>query len=97
MAILVISRRVFQMKHHEKLIPLLEALRQDAAKQEGFESRKTYSSVNSPGEYMVISEWQSVDHWNVWMKKSKTRELQGQVDSLIGERTVFDIYQPEEF
>lgn len=95
MAIVVISKRVFNIKKPEKLIPLLKALRDHAEKQKGFISRKTYSSLNNPGESIVISKWKSAGDWEKWMGKEKTKKLQGKIDSLIGEKTIYDIYQPE--
>lgn len=97
MHVKVISRRLFKIKHKDKLIPLLKQLRELAEKQKGFVSRVTYSSLNDPGEYIVISEWKSADDWVEWMDKKKTRKIQGDIDSLIGEKTFFDIYRPESF
>lgn len=97
MSVTVISKRVFRMEHHEKLIPLLQALRNHAKKQKGFISRKTFSSLDNPGENIIISKWETVDDWSEWMKKKKSRKIQGKIDSLIGERTVYDVYQPEKY
>lgn len=81
----------------EKLIPLLDKLRRSAKKQKGFINRHTYASRTNPGEYIVISKWKSVEDWKKWMKKKKTRDRQDKVDSLLGEGTIFDIYEPETF
>ena len=97
MSVTVISKRKFKMKHHDQLVPLLKDLREYAKKQKGFISRKTYSSVNDPGEYLVISKWGSEDSWQKWMGKKKTRDIQGKIESLIGERTVFDVYKAEKY
>jgi heme-degrading monooxygenase HmoA len=72
-------------------------LRKLAEKQKGFISRITYSSHNDHNDYIVISKWKTSDDWIAWMDKKKTRKIQGDIDSLIGEKTFFDIYQPEEF
>lgn len=97
MNIKVISRRVFRIDKKNKLIPLLAKLRKSAEKQKGFISRSTFSSLNDPGEYLVISEWESVDRWVRWMAKNKTKQIQGDIDSLIGEKTFFDVYREEDF
>jgi heme-degrading monooxygenase HmoA len=97
MAVMVISKRVFRIEQRDKLIPLLQQLRNNAKKQKGFISRATYSSMNDPGEYIVISEWETVSSWRKWMDKKKTWEIQGKIDSLIGEKTVFDVYKPEKY
>ena len=79
------------------LVPLLKKMRNEAEKQQGFVSRTTYSKMNDPGECIVVSTWKSADHCSSWMNKKEVKELQCQVDSLIGEKAIFEIYQPEEF
>jgi quinol monooxygenase YgiN len=97
MYIKVISRRVFRTPQRDELIPLLRELREKAEAAEGFVSRITYSKLNDPGEFIVISEWQNADFWAEWMNRMDVREIQWKIDSLIGEKTFFDIYKPEEF
>lgn len=97
MSVTVISKRVFTLKHKEKIIPLLKQLRNHAKKQKGFISRATHKSLNNPDEHVVISLWKTVGHWEKWMAKKKTCRLQGDIDSMIGEKTVFDIYEPDKF
>jgi heme-degrading monooxygenase HmoA len=93
----IISRRNFRIDKKDKLIPLLKKLRKSAEQQKGFVSRSTYSSLNDPGEYLVISEWETVDHWAKWMDKKTTKQTQSAIDSLIGEKTFFDVYKQEDF
>ncbi len=97
MSVMVISKRVFRMDHTKEVIPLLKKLRKSSDKQPGFISRITYSKMNDPGECVVISKWETADDWNNWMNQKKIRELQWQIDSLLGEKTSFEIYNPEEF
>lgn len=97
MSVTVISKRVFGMKQYDKLIPLFQKLRDHAKKQKGFISRKTFASVSTPGEYISISEWKSERHWEKWMSKKKPQTIQGDIDSLIGEKTVYDVYKPQKF
>lgn len=75
---------------------VLSALRKKK-EQQGFVSRATYSKMNDPVECIVINTWETADQWSNWMNKNELKDLQWQVDSLIGEKTVFEIYQPEEF
>jgi len=97
MPVKVISKRMFRIEKRDKLIPLLKELRNQAKKQKGFISRSTFSSLTDPGEYIVISEWETVDCWRKWMDKKTTWEIQTKIDSLIGERTFFSVYKPEKF
>lgn len=93
MAIKVISKRVFRIERKEKLLPLLRELRKHAKKQKGFISRATFSSLTDPGEYIVISEWKTVDYWKKWMDDKTTQEIQAKIDSLIGEKNIFPSVQ----
>jgi heme-degrading monooxygenase HmoA len=97
MPVKVISRRVFRVDCKDELVALLQRLRKNAEKQKGFMSRASYSNLKDPGECVVISEWKTVDHWIRWKDKGKVKELQARIDSLIGEKTVFDVFVPEKF
>lgn len=97
MSVTILSKRLFKLDQKENLIPLFKELRDLAKKQNGFISRGTFSSLTDPGEYIVISEWETAGDWRKWMDKKKTRKIQGKIDSLLGEKTLFDVYLPEEF
>lgn len=97
MSVMVIIKRVFRMDHSKKLVPLLKELRSKSEKQPGFISRTTYSKLDDPGEYIVINEWETANDWINWMNQDEARDLQWQIDSLIGEKTTFEMYKPEDF
>lgn len=97
MSVLVIIKRVFRMHQTDKIVPLLKELRVKSEKQPGFLSRTTYSKMSDPGEFIVINEWETADDWMNWMNQKEARDLQWQIDSLIGEKTIFEVYRPEEF
>jgi heme-degrading monooxygenase HmoA len=97
MSVTVIVKRVFRMDHTQKLIPLLWQLREESSKQPGFISRRTFSKISDPGELIVLMEWKSVEDWLNWMGTKTSRDLQWEVDSIIGERTTFEVYKPEEY
>jgi heme-degrading monooxygenase HmoA len=94
---MVIIKRVFRMDKTKQLKPLLKELRKKSQKQPGFLSRTTYSNVGDPGELIVLSEWESMEDWMRWMENKEAKELQWKVDSIIGEKTSFEIYRPEEY
>jgi heme-degrading monooxygenase HmoA len=53
--------------------------------------------LDDPGELVVLMEWETADDWIKWMDHKDAKELQWQIDSLIGEKTFFELYKPEEF
>lgn len=97
MSVMVTIKRVFRMDQTEKLVPLLKKLRQQSAKQKGFISRTTYSKTNDPGELIVITYWETADDWIRWQNNKKAKELQWSIDAIIGEKTIFEVYTPEDY
>lgn len=97
MSVMIVIKRVFRMDQTGELLPLLKKLRTKSAKQPGYISRTTYSKVNDPGELLVIAEWETMDDWMAWMNKKEAKELQWKIDSIIGEKTIFSVYKPENY
>ena len=94
MPIQVIIKRKWQVDKPEALIPLLTELRALAQKQPGYISGETLRSLDNPEDYMVVSHWETADDWQKWLQSKARRNLQGRVDSLIGEKTFYEIYEP---
>lgn len=97
MPVTVISKRVFTIQNNDKLIVLLEKLRKHAKKQKGFIARATFTNINDSVDNIVISEWKTENHWKKWMEKKEVKKIQGKIDTLIGEKTIFDVYKPEKY
>jgi heme-degrading monooxygenase HmoA len=97
MSVMVIIKRVFRMDHTEKLVTLLQELRKKSEAQPGYISRTTYSNMSDPRELIVITHWETADDWIKWQNHQDAKELQWQIDSIIGEKTFFEVYTPEEY
>ncbi len=96
MPVYVVIKRKFRMNQPEKLFPLLSELNDLAQTQEGYISTQTLQSTEDEADYLVISEWETEDSWDAWFKRKERREIQGRIDSLIGERTFYEIFKPTE-
>jgi len=94
MPIQVIIKRKWETDKPEALFPLLTELRSLAEKQPGYISGETLRSLNNPDKYLVFSKWETVDDWKKWLQSKERRDLQGEVDSLIGEKTFYEIFEP---
>jgi len=94
MPVQVIIKRKIKINAPEKLIQVISKLRERGEKQPGHISGETLRNIDKPNDYMVISTWETANDWQNWFASQERRELQGQVDSLIGERTFYDIYEP---
>jgi heme-degrading monooxygenase HmoA len=75
-----------------KLSELLVELRNMANRQPGYISGETLRNVDDRYEYLVISTWKSMDAWNRWLANDKRREVESQIDSLLGASTVYKVY-----
>ena len=93
MAIHVVIKRKYKVSNPEKLIPLLNELNERAKIQEGYISTKTLQSIESSNDYLVISKWETEENWQAWFQSKERRNLQGDVDSLIGERTFYEVFR----
>jgi heme-degrading monooxygenase HmoA len=97
MAVHVVIKRKLVITDPEKLGPLLSELSEGAKLQEGYISTDTLQSIDNPGEYLVISRWETEKNWKAWLQSKERRDSQGKVDSLIGERTFYEIFKPAAF
>ena len=95
MAISVLLTSPFRDKEKAvKLAPLILKLRSLATIQPGYITGKTFHCLDCPGEYLVISTWNTIDDWNRWLQSEQRMVLQKQVDDLLGETTQYRIYEP---
>jgi heme-degrading monooxygenase HmoA len=93
MPVKVMIKRKWIVDNPEELLPHLAALRAAARKQPGFISGETLRSLDDPENFIIISIWETADAWKKWMQNKKRRDLQGKVDSLIGERTFYELFE----
>jgi len=93
MPVKVIIKRKWKIEQPEELLPLLTEMRSQAQKQAGYISGETLRSLDDPGDFMVISEWETSDDWKKWSQSKERRDIQHKVDSLIGERSFYEIYE----
>jgi heme-degrading monooxygenase HmoA len=93
MPVKVIIKRKWKIEQPEELLPLLSELRSQAQKQAGYISGETLRSLDDPEDFIVISEWETSEDWKKWSQSKERRDIQHKVDSLIGERSFYEIYE----
>jgi heme-degrading monooxygenase HmoA len=95
MAITIMIQREF--KDAEKathLAPLIVKMRSLATIQPGYITGQTFRCLDCPGEYLVISSWNSIEDWNRWLNSEQRTNIQKQIDELLDEETEYRIYEP---
>lgn len=75
-----------------KLKDLLLKMRSTCLMQSGYVSGQTLQRIDRPGERLVISGWRSLEDWENWFNSAERQEIQMEIDSLLGEDTVYAIY-----
>jgi antibiotic biosynthesis monooxygenase (ABM) superfamily enzyme len=96
MAIEVFIRRKFIKEKADELAPLIVKLRSMATMQPGYISGETLKCIDPPGEidFLVISTWQSVEHWKKWLHSEERSIIQEKIDTITKEKTEYRIYEP---
>ena len=90
----IITRIIKDSSVLEKLSSLIVQLRSRATVQPGFLNGQTFSCLDCEGEYLVISNWNTLEDWNRWMNSEERLTVQNKVDALLGQKTVYRYYEP---
>lgn len=87
-----IKRKVPEAKQ-EDLKLLIHQLRALTMSQPGYITGETLKRLDTPGESLVVSKWQSVDSWSRWFQSKERSEIQDKIDQLLGVETQYEIYE----
>ena len=87
-----IKRRVPPDKM-EGLRVLINQLRSMTTGQPGYIAGETLQRLDQPGESLVVSKWQSVDYWQQWLASEERGRVQTQIDELLGEETMYEMFE----
>lgn len=93
MAVKVFIRRLLPDERANDLLPLFRQLRNLATSRAGYISGETLKRIDTSGQYMVISTWQSLDDWREWLVSRERIEIQAEIDARLDQRTSYEIYQ----
>jgi heme-degrading monooxygenase HmoA len=92
MAVKILITRKIPSEKAPQLMPLFKKMRSLATAQPGYIAGETLKRIDSPGEYLVISTWQSLDDWQTWVDHRERLEIQSMIDALIGQKTEYKIF-----
>ena len=92
MAVKVLIRRKVPEDKGRKMIPLFREMRSMANQQSGYITGETMRNLEKPDEFLVISTWETSEDWKRWVQSEQRRQIQEQIDTLLGGKTEYEIY-----
>ena len=93
MAVKILVSRQISAGRMEKVMGLIQAMRQAAQKQPGFIIGETLVPLPRSREVLVISNWESIEDWNRWFDHPVRLQLQKEMDDYLGGRTEYTIFR----
>jgi len=88
----VLLERDIKGAHVGEIIRLLRHLRVMAMQQLGYISGETLHATDDPNHYLVISNWETLEHWQDWFNNSERRKLQEKLDAYMASPTRIRIF-----
>lgn len=88
----VLLERTIKGKHVGNIVRLLRQMRVLAMQQTGYISGETLHAVSDPNHYLVISSWESMDHWQAWFNNEERRKLQKEIDDYLESPTIMRLF-----
>jgi heme-degrading monooxygenase HmoA len=92
MAIKIIIERRTIPGNELSLSDLLMKLRAEAMKAKGYISGETLRSLDDSNKYIVISTWDSLEHWRAWERDEKRKEIQKRINALLRAPSTHEVY-----
>ncbi len=88
----VLLERNIRGQQVKDIVRLMRSLRVLAMQQPGYISGETLHSVEDPNRYLVISTWESLEHWQAWLNSPERRKIQTEMDSYLDSPTAYRVF-----
>ncbi|MBM4273348.1 MAG: antibiotic biosynthesis monooxygenase [Deltaproteobacteria bacterium] len=88
----VLLERTIKGKQVMEIVRLLRQMRVLAMQQPGYISGETLHAVDDPNHYLVISTWESQEHWEAWFNNTERQRLQAEVDRQLESPTSLRVF-----
>ena len=92
MAVKILIKRKVPADKARTMIPLFRKMRSLANNQPGYISGETLRSLDVPELFLVISTWHSSEDWKRWLQSNERRQVQQEIDKLLGGETQYEIF-----
>ncbi len=73
-------------------LDILNQLRSLAMTQDGHISGETLVGVNDPQKILVISTWQTADHWRAWRDNAARIALEEKFEEILEEHPYYEMF-----
>lgn len=88
----VVLERTIRGQNVGEIVRLMRQLRIRAMQQPGYISGETLHAVDDPNHYLVISTWESLDHWLQWFHNPERQKLGADIDSFLESPTRIKVF-----
>jgi heme-degrading monooxygenase HmoA len=88
----ILLERTIKGKHVSEIVRLLRQMRVLAMQQPGYISGETLHAVDDPNHYLVISTWETLDHWQAWFNHPERQRLQKELDGYLESPTHYKVF-----
>ena len=92
MAVKILIKRFIGQEVAQAVRPLIVELRINAMQQPGYISGETLKCIDRPGEYLVVSTWQSAKEWTMWQNSQARKMLEERIAAITGSPTEYTTY-----
>ena len=86
-------RRNIPADKKEDAMLLINELRSMSMGNPGYISGETLKRLDKPVESLVVTKWKSVHFWEKWFQSEDRSRIQNKIDQLLGEDTLYEIYE----
>ena len=93
MSIKVLITRTVPQEKARDILNLFKKMRSLATGKDGYISGETLKSSDRLDVFLVISTWASANDWENWLKNKERQEIQSKIDTLLGGKTSYEMFQ----
>ncbi len=88
----ILIKRRFKEGHAPQIVALLNEIRKRALNQPGYMSGETLVKNGYPNNMVVISTWQSLEHWHKWQESEDRKKFESMMEMYQERPTDYDEY-----
>lgn len=88
----ILIKRRFQEGKTQEIVALLNDMRSKAMSQPGYVSGLTLVNPEDHNDFLVISTWQSLEHWRKWKQSEVRKSLDAMLEFYQETSTVYEEY-----